>query len=259
MKRWRRRIERSVAGPYPKASLHRRWSWREVSAAASARELTFHECSDSAVRTWLITGSCRKLELAQLRTALSRMETCSWSSEFSKRFNSIRSVRASVTSLRSARESRSSDAEVRNIGDADPGRNRTPTERVPGGRVNDHAAVSGPQTRMPTPRIHSTSMQASGTRRCSPSAHAVQPHTRMSERSGATDCGVYQPMTRAYRAAPTRRRLQSTGPKRYPNPLMVLMYFGFAGSDSSLDRRLRMVASTTRVLSWSEPHTFRIR
>ena len=181
------------------------------------------------------------------------------SSEFSKRFNSIRSVRASVTSLRSARESRSSDAEVRNIGDADPGRNRTPTERVPGGRVNDHAAVSGPQTRMPTPRIHSTSMQASGTRRCSPSAHAVQPHTRMSERSGATDCGVYQPMTRAYRAAPTRRRLQSTGPKRYPNPLMVLMYFGFAGSDSSLDRRLRMVASTTRVLSWSEPHTFRIR
>ncbi len=169
MKRCRRRIDRNVDGPYPNASLqpsvqlptgHRR---RVRQALHGPRADGERRRDPGRQRVRLVPrrqpAPAGVLQDRQPFRGVVRVLEPVHEHPFGRGTEHIRERDADVTDL-----CRRRPQYVRRRARAEPDAERL----TAGGRVNDHADVSGPQTRTPTPAIHSTSTQPSGTSRCRP-------------------------------------------------------------------------------------------
>lgn len=168
MKRCNRNTARKVDAPYPNACTLRRCNCRVVNDASRASCAMSHDRRARLVEIVRANQSSRSRESSRSRvTDSTRRRARSRPKGASSTRARISAAHAGPTrSANSTRRSRSSPILTLNRLCATPGRNRTPTARVPSGRRIDHPEVSGPQTRTSPADVHTTSTHPSGVMLC---------------------------------------------------------------------------------------------
>ena len=211
MKRCNRNTARRVDAPYPNAYTLRRCNCRLVNDASRASCATSHDRRARLVEIARASQSSRESSRSRvtdstMRSARSRPEGAS-----STRARISAAHAGPTRSANSTRRSRNSPILALNRLCATPGRNRTPTARVPSGRRIVHPDVSGPQTRTSPADVHTTSTHPSGVMLCHRCIRAVHAQTTCECRSADTATGVYQSMCVSYgRSGTTGRRRRAS-------------------------------------------------